>query len=218
MTATYSRRGTKPNRAAGARTRQPRTPNVHISFPWRFKHHQNSTEGPTRETQKERNGGGRGKKKRENFGLPTLLSPTLRGPTLRHPNFGQSRSIKVAKVGLAKVGLAKVGLAKVGLAKVGLAKVGLAKVGLAKVGLSPHSCVCRAPCMPSRCTHVTLHVAMHLLKRLSKKKEDIMADRSSRGGTTKKKQPEIHLHRWQNDKICRISQLVHGSTEECPVF
>ena len=35
-----------------------------------------------RETQKERNGGGRGEKKKRNFGPPTLWGPTLCGPTL----------------------------------------------------------------------------------------------------------------------------------------
>ena len=62
-----------------------------------------------RETQKERNGGGKGKKKRENFGPPTpfgappLSGPhpfgalPLRGPTLLNPprgRFGQSWPIK----------------------------------------------------------------------------------------------------------------------------
>ena len=41
----------------------PRTPNVHFSGPRRFKHHQNSTEGPPREGKKKENCGGRKEKK-----------------------------------------------------------------------------------------------------------------------------------------------------------
>ena len=48
-------------------TRQPESPNVHISGHWRFKHHQNSTIKPLREGRKNENRGGRGKKER-NFG------------------------------------------------------------------------------------------------------------------------------------------------------
>ena len=55
----------------------PRTPNVHISGHRRFKHHQNSTEGPPREGGKNENCGGRGNKKTRNFGPPTLRGPTL---------------------------------------------------------------------------------------------------------------------------------------------
>ena len=67
-------------------TRQPESPNAHISGPRRFKHHQNSTEGPQRYRRKKENCGGRGKKAR-NFGPPTLRGPTLLGPTLwGHPS------------------------------------------------------------------------------------------------------------------------------------
>ena len=61
----------------------PRTPDVHISGPRRFKHHQNSTKGPQRE--KERKiVVGEGKKAR-NVWPPTLRGPTLRAPTLLGP-------------------------------------------------------------------------------------------------------------------------------------
>ena len=68
--------------AAGASHDNPRTPNVHISGPRRFKHHQNSTKGPQKERKKKENCGGRGKKER-NFGLSTLVGSTLVGSTLR---------------------------------------------------------------------------------------------------------------------------------------
>ena len=53
------------DRADGARTRQPGTPNVHISGPRRFKHHQNSTRRtPKREKEERTNcSAGRGKKR-----------------------------------------------------------------------------------------------------------------------------------------------------------
>ena len=41
--------GARPRKAVGASHDSPRTPNVHISGPRRFKHHQNSTKGPPRE-------------------------------------------------------------------------------------------------------------------------------------------------------------------------
>ena len=53
------------------RAASPRTPNVHIPGPQRFKHPQNSTEG-----------GGTGKQKREILG-PTLRCPALQGSTLQ---------------------------------------------------------------------------------------------------------------------------------------
>ena len=50
-------------------TRQPESPNVHISGSQRFKkHHQNSTKGPPREGEKNENCGGRKEKKKRNFG------------------------------------------------------------------------------------------------------------------------------------------------------
>ena len=81
-----SRDVVKPRRLRGRPgfTRQPRTPNVHISGPWRFKHHQNSTKGPPERDKHSENGGGRRKKKCE-FGPSHPLRPTLRGPTLQSP-------------------------------------------------------------------------------------------------------------------------------------
>ena len=81
-----------------------RTPNVHISGPRRFKHHQ-------REGEKNDNCGRRGKKKREilgpppfgappfgappfgapPFGASTLQGPTLCCPKIQHPEVGRSR-------------------------------------------------------------------------------------------------------------------------------
>ena len=49
-------------RAAGVSHDSPRTPNVHISGPRRFKHHQNSTKRPPRERKKKEKCGGGGKK------------------------------------------------------------------------------------------------------------------------------------------------------------
>ena len=51
----------------------------------RFKHHQNSTRRHPEREEKNEFCGGRGKKKREILGRPTLRAPTLRGPTLRGP-------------------------------------------------------------------------------------------------------------------------------------
>ena len=130
-----------------------------------------------RETPRERNGDGRGKKKREILGPhpsgPHPSGPNFSGfggPTLLGPTRGGSQKSETpiwAKVGMAKVGhlvLAKVGLAKVGqirMAKVGqifLAKVGLAKVGfgqsrpirMAKVGLAKVGL--------SRFSHFSFHI------------------------------------------------------------
>ena len=58
----------------------PRTPNVHISAPRRFKHHQNSTGRHPERRKKSEMVAGEGKNKRY-FGPPTLPGPTLRGPT-----------------------------------------------------------------------------------------------------------------------------------------
>ena len=62
-------------------TRQPESPNMHISASRSSKHHQNSTRRPPRERQKQRNGGGKGKKKREILG----------GPGEGRPREGRSR-------------------------------------------------------------------------------------------------------------------------------
>ena len=69
--------------SSGASRDNPRTPNVHISGPRRFKHHQNSTDQQERE-KRMKTVAGEGKKER-NFGPPALRGPTLRGPTLRGP-------------------------------------------------------------------------------------------------------------------------------------
>ena len=67
--------------AAGATHDNPRTPNVHISGPRRFKHHQNSTKGPQERERRKKIVAGGGKKER-NFG-----PPTLRGhPSGPHPS------------------------------------------------------------------------------------------------------------------------------------
>ena len=75
----------------------PRTPNVHISGPRRFKLHQNSTKGPPR-GKNERKLWREREKKREILGPPPfgappfrappfLAPPSPRGPTLRGPTF-----------------------------------------------------------------------------------------------------------------------------------
>ena len=66
----------------------PRTPNVHISGPWRFKHHQNSTKGPQKERRKKETCGGRGKKKREILGPPPFGAPPFGAPPFGAPAFG----------------------------------------------------------------------------------------------------------------------------------
>ena len=79
----------------------PRTPNVHISGPRRFKNPtKNSTKGPPRERRKKENCGGGGKKSAKFWAphpsgphpsVPHPLGPTLRGPTflgLGPPPFG----------------------------------------------------------------------------------------------------------------------------------
>ena len=78
------------DRAAGVRTHNPRTPNVHISRPRRFtppKFHERTA----RERKKKENCGGKREEKSEILGL-SLQASTLRGPTLRglHPPFGAS--------------------------------------------------------------------------------------------------------------------------------
>ena len=88
-----------PDRAAGVRTRQPKNSNGHISGHLRFKHHQNSTQGPQEREKEERKLWWRREKKARNVGPPalrgspllgsTLLGSTLLGPTLRGPTFSR---------------------------------------------------------------------------------------------------------------------------------
>ena len=59
----------------------PKTPNVHISGPRRFKHHQNSTQGPQEREKRKKIVAEEGKKAR-NFGPPTLLAPPFGAPFL----------------------------------------------------------------------------------------------------------------------------------------
>ena len=84
----------------------PRTPNVHISGPLRFQHHQNSTRRHPERHRKSETVAGKGRKSAKFFAphpsgphpsAPTFSrfgprGPTLRGPTLRGParNFGPS--------------------------------------------------------------------------------------------------------------------------------
>ena len=68
-----------------------RTPNVHISAPRRFKHHQNSTRRPPEWEEEKEFCDERGTKKREISG-PTLRAPTLRG---LHPSGPSPRSCAV---------------------------------------------------------------------------------------------------------------------------
>ena len=85
----------------------PRTPNVHISGPRRFKTPPKSTKGPPRERRRKENCGGEGKK-RKNLGPPTLRGPTLFFPNEREAEFShesvshqkhsptQARMVKIA--------------------------------------------------------------------------------------------------------------------------
>ena len=77
-----------PDRAAGASHDSPRTPNVHISGPRRFKHHQNSTKRPQERGRKEERilRRDRGKKAR-NFGPPHPANPLLANPHPSGPTF-----------------------------------------------------------------------------------------------------------------------------------
>ena len=73
-----------PDRAVGARTRQPEnSKRAHLSAPALQKHHQNSTRRLLRERRKNEISGGREKKKRE-------IPPTLRAPTFS--GFGPLRA------------------------------------------------------------------------------------------------------------------------------
>ena len=58
----------------------PRTPNVRISVPRRFKHHQNSTRRHPERHKKSEMVAGEGKKKARNFGPSTLPGPRPSGP------------------------------------------------------------------------------------------------------------------------------------------
>ena len=75
-------------RTAGVSHDSPSTPNVNISGPWRFKHHQNSTRRPPREGRKKENCGGRGEKSAKFLGLPPFGLPTLGLPTSGLQPFG----------------------------------------------------------------------------------------------------------------------------------
>ena len=66
----------------------PRTPNVHISGHLRFKTPPKFYEKTPRETQKERNGGGKGKKKREILGLHPFGAPPSGPHPFGAPPFG----------------------------------------------------------------------------------------------------------------------------------
>ena len=80
-----------PDRATGARTRQPENSKRAHFRHLRFKTPPKFHEKTPRETQKQRNGGGKGKKKRQILGPPTLRGPTLLGlvpPPIGAPPFG----------------------------------------------------------------------------------------------------------------------------------
>ena len=138
-----------PDRAAGARTRQPEnSKRAFFERPGA-----SNTTKILRKRPKERekiikNCGGRGKKKRE------ILGPHPSGPHPWWPHCGPTiqklakldwpkldwPKLDWPKLALAKIGRAKTTMAKNGLAKIGLAKIGqirMAKTGLAKVGPFP---------------------------------------------------------------------------------
>ena len=74
-----------PDRAAGARTRQPEnSKRAHLSAP-ALQTPPKFHEKTTREEEKSEFLRRNREKKARNFGLPTLRGPTLRGPTLRGP-------------------------------------------------------------------------------------------------------------------------------------
>ena len=124
-------------------TQQPENSKRAHLRPWRFKTPPKFHEKTPRETQKERNGGGRGKKKREILGLPPFGAPPFGAPPFGAglAEVGQLRLAKVGQIFLAKVGLAKVGIGQ--SRPIRMAKVGLAKVGLSHCMLG--SIVCWGP-------------------------------------------------------------------------
>ena len=135
-----------PDRAAGARTRQPEnSKRAHFRAP-ALQTPPKFHEKTPRETQRERNGGEKGKKKREILGPPPFGAPPFGAPPFGVLPLGASLFLGLGPppfgalpfgAGLAKVGQLR--LAKVGLPKVGIGKsrpIRMAKVGLAKVGLS----------------------------------------------------------------------------------
>ena len=83
---------------AGLAHDSPRTPNVHISGPRRFKHHQNSTKGPQERERRKKIVAEEGKKARNSgpppppFGAPLFLWATLQGATLRGPHMSSQNS------------------------------------------------------------------------------------------------------------------------------
>ena len=89
--ATPDKRPSPPPLRRGLHTTTRETPNMHISGPRHFKHHQNSRKGPQKERRKKENCGGRGKKKARNFGpphprtAPTRTTPTRTTPTRTTP-------------------------------------------------------------------------------------------------------------------------------------
>ena len=76
-----------PDQAAGASHDSPRTPNVHISGPHRFKHHQNSTKGPQESERRKKIVAEEGKKKREILGPTPFGAPPFRAPPFWAPPF-----------------------------------------------------------------------------------------------------------------------------------
>ena len=81
-----------PDRAAGARTRQPEnSKRAHLSAP-ALQTPPKFHERTPRERKKKENCGGRREKKARNFGPPTLRGSTLRGSTLRGPHTSSQNS------------------------------------------------------------------------------------------------------------------------------
>ena len=99
----------------GLHTTALRSPNVHISGPRRFKHHQNSTEGLPRERQKDRKWEREKEKQSAKIWSPLPFGPHPSkphpskphpsGPALRGPTMTHTRS----KNGWAKIELAQIG-------------------------------------------------------------------------------------------------------------
>ena len=109
-------------------TRQPESPNVHISGPRRFKHHQNSTQGPQERERRMKIVAEEGKRSAKFWastlraphpsGLhPSVLQPsgpTLRGPTITRfgpPPFGAhpSKAPVVPKFNIPKLAEVEIG-------------------------------------------------------------------------------------------------------------